>query len=191
VDKVPCRDLVGLRIRNNKNVQDKVVGISLRRRDQLKSDVMWSVLWKVIQNNAMFVLTDCLEVHLDHVRMPAGNGGVKTKGRSLDVLSAIKRTLCFAHALKIAMARANNDQKYKLYRNSRCFEKPVEDLLKAFVVDLFKGGGFEELQQFQQYFRITKLLFDGLHPDRVMFSGNSLSDTKLYLFLIGTLGIIT
>jgi hypothetical protein len=51
-----------------------VVGISLRRRDQLKADVVWSVLGKVIQNNARFALTDCLEVHLDHVRMPAGNG---------------------------------------------------------------------------------------------------------------------
>jgi hypothetical protein len=35
VDKVPDRDLVGLRIRNTENLQDKVVGISLRRRDQL------------------------------------------------------------------------------------------------------------------------------------------------------------
>jgi hypothetical protein len=28
VDKVPARDLVGLKIRNTENVQDKVVGIS-------------------------------------------------------------------------------------------------------------------------------------------------------------------
>jgi hypothetical protein len=34
------RDLVGLRIRNTENVQDKVVCISLRRRDQLKPDVV-------------------------------------------------------------------------------------------------------------------------------------------------------
>jgi len=52
IDKVPDRDLVGLRIRNTENVQDKVVGISLRRRDQLKGDVVWSVLGKVIQSNA-------------------------------------------------------------------------------------------------------------------------------------------
>jgi len=92
VDKVPDRDLVGLRIRNTENVQDKVVGISLRRRDQLKADVVWSVLGKVIQTNARFPLTDRLEVHLDHVRMPAGNGknADKTKGLSLDLLSTIK-----------------------------------------------------------------------------------------------------
>jgi hypothetical protein len=77
---------VGLRIRNTENVQDKVVGISLRPRDQLKYDV-WSILGKVIQSNARFALTDRPEVHLDHVRMPAGNGREKTKGRSLDLTS--------------------------------------------------------------------------------------------------------
>ena len=61
VDKVPDRDLVGLRIRNTENVQDKVAGISLRRRDQLKPDVVWAVLGKVIQSNARFGLSDRLK----------------------------------------------------------------------------------------------------------------------------------
>jgi hypothetical protein len=74
VDQVPDRDTVGLTIRNTENVKDKVVGISLRRRDQLKPDVVWDVLGKVIQSNARFGLTDRLEVRLEHVRMPAGNG---------------------------------------------------------------------------------------------------------------------
>jgi len=80
---VPDRDLVRLRIRNTENVQDKLVGISFLRRDQFKGDVVWSVLGKVIHSNASFALTDRLEVHLDHVRMPAGNGKLaeKTKGR--------------------------------------------------------------------------------------------------------------
>jgi hypothetical protein len=85
--------MVCLSIRNTENLQDKVVGISLRRRDQLKPDVVWSVVGKIIQSNARFVLNDRLEVHLDHVRMPAGNGREKTKGRSIDVLSAIKRSI--------------------------------------------------------------------------------------------------
>jgi hypothetical protein len=98
VDKVPDRDVVGLRIRNIENVRDKVVGISLRRRDQFKADVVWSVLGKVIQSNARFALTDSLEVHLDHVRMPAGNDREKTKGRSLDVMSAIKKSFVVVKA---------------------------------------------------------------------------------------------
>jgi hypothetical protein len=110
VDEVSDRNLVGLRIRNTESVQDKVLGISLRRRDQLKPDVVCEVLGKVIQSNDRFGLTVRLEVHLDHVRMPAGNGkGVKTKGRPLDILSAIKKSivvveaafLCLAHALVI------------------------------------------------------------------------------------------
>jgi hypothetical protein len=65
-------------------VQDKLVGISLLRRDQLKADVVWSVLGKVIQSNARFALTDHLEVHINNVRMPAGNDREKTNGRSLN-----------------------------------------------------------------------------------------------------------
>jgi hypothetical protein len=71
---VPNRDLVGLGIYNTENVEDKVVGISLCRRDQLKPDVVWSVLGKVIRSNARFALRDRLVVHLDHVRMPVVNG---------------------------------------------------------------------------------------------------------------------
>lgn len=46
-----------------------------------------------VQSNVRFVLSDSLEVLLDHVRMPAGNGSEKTKRRFLDIMSAIKRVL--------------------------------------------------------------------------------------------------
>jgi len=94
VDEVNDRDLVRLRIRNTENVQDKVVGISFRRRDQLKPDLVREIISKAIQSNAKFGLTDRLGVDLDHVRMAAGNGRMaeKTKGRFLDV-SAIKKSI--------------------------------------------------------------------------------------------------
>jgi hypothetical protein len=122
---VPDRDLAGLRVRNTENVQDKVVGISLRRRDHFKPDVVWDVLGKVIQSNARFALTDRFEVHLDHVRMPVGNGREKTKGQTLNVLRAIKRSiivlksafLCLAYALTIAMAGVNGDPQYRSCRD--------------------------------------------------------------------------
>jgi len=104
-------------------------------------------------------LRNFYRMHLDHVRMPAGNGRVKTKGRSLGVMSAIKRSIvvvkvtlfCLAHALIIAMARVNGDSKYASYRHSRSLKKPVEDLLEASGVDLTNGTGLEELRQFQEY----------------------------------------
>jgi hypothetical protein len=123
------RDLVVLRIRNTENLQDKAVAISLSRGDQLKPDVVCSVLGKVIQCNARFPLSDRLEVHLDHVRMPVGIGTEKTKGMSLSVLSAIKKSifvmkaaLCLAHALIIAMARVNSDPNYKSYRDGKALK---------------------------------------------------------------------
>jgi len=58
LEEMPGRDLVVLRINNNENVQDKVVGIILRLRDQLKPDVVWDVLAKVIQSNVRLWLTD-------------------------------------------------------------------------------------------------------------------------------------
>ena len=151
---MPGRDWVGLRICNTQNVQVNVVCISLRRRDQFKPDVVLDVLGKVIQSNVRFGLTDRLEVHLDHIGMPAGNGREKTKGRSLDVLNVIKRSivvvraafLCLAHALIIALARVNGDSKYVSYRKGYQLDKRVEDLLKATSVDLSNGGGLEELQ---------------------------------------------
>ena len=57
-----------------------MAGISLRRRDQCGL----GVLGKVVQSNARFGFTHRLEVQLDHVTMPAGNGKMaeKTKARS-------------------------------------------------------------------------------------------------------------
>jgi len=87
------------------------------------------VLGKVVPSNARFGLSDRLEVHLDYVRVPVGKGKTteKTKGRSLDFLSAIKKSivkvkaryLCLAHALIISMARVKGDPKYKSYGDGK------------------------------------------------------------------------
>ena len=161
LDDVPGRDLLDLRIRNTENLQDKLVGISLRRRDQLKPDVVWGILAKVIQSNARFALSDRLEVHLDHVRMPAGKGRMaeKTKGGSFDVMSAIKKSIvrvkaavnCLAYALLIAMTRINGDPKYKSYNKVYELNKPVEELLDFSCVDLSNGRGFHELRLVQEH----------------------------------------
>ena len=183
---------MGLRIRNTENVQEKVVGINFRRRDQLKPDVVWGVLRKVVQSNARFALTDRLEVHLDHVRMSAGNGKMaeKTKRSFVDVISTIKKSIvfvkaafyCLARALVIAIASLNEDPKYKSYRNGRGMTQPVETLLNSSGIKLCNAGGFKKLQKFQEYLSDNKIfVYDGLSPDMVMFSGNSASSKKLYL----------
>jgi hypothetical protein len=190
VNEIPGRDLVGMRIRNIENVCDKVVCISFRPCDQFSYNLVWEALGKVVQSNAVFGLTDRLEVCFDHVRMPLGKGRVRTKGRSLDVMGAVKRSivvvrgtsLCLAHALVIAMAQANGDPEYKAYRNGNRLEKPVKELLRSSGVDLSQGGGIEELRQFQEFLSGFKIVvYDGLSPERVIFTGNSISEKKLSL----------
>ena len=90
------------------------------------------------------------------------------------------------------MARVNSDPTYKSYRNRYGLNKPVEELLKASGVDLSNGGGLEELQQFQDYISDYEIVvFDGLSPDRLIFSGNSHSAKNCTSFMIRTMGTTT
>ena len=159
-----------------------MIGFSLRPCDQLKPDVVWDVFGKVIQSNARLGLTDRLEVHLDHVRMPADNGKEKTKRRSLYVLSVIKKCIVLvkaaflhvAHALIIVMARVNGDPKYQSYRYEYLLDVPADELLMVEGVDSSNGGGFEDLQQFHDYISDYKIIvYDVLSPTRFIFTGNS------------------
>jgi len=130
--------------------------------------VVWGVLGKVVQSNARFGLCNRHEEHLDHGRMPVGNGKTaeKTKVSFLGVLSAMKKSiikvkagfLCLAHDLIIAMARVNWDRKYKSYRVGKSLIQPVQGILSASGVDLNRGGALRNLNRFKIIFQTTKLL---------------------------------
>ena len=85
--------MMGITIRNEVNLQDKAIGISFRRRDQLSAEVIWSVFSKVPKPNARFNALDRLIVVIQSVRMPVGFGKtvVKPKGRPLSVIAHVKR----------------------------------------------------------------------------------------------------
>jgi hypothetical protein len=74
-------DMVGLSITNEENVQDKAIGLSFRRKDQLTTDVIWNVFQKVTQSNSRFNALDKLIVNVHAVKMPVGfgKGGIKSK----------------------------------------------------------------------------------------------------------------
>jgi len=73
-----CDDstMVGVTITNEENVQDKAIGITFRRKDQITSEVIWSVLGKVAQSNARFNALDKLIMTVHYVKLPLGNGGI-------------------------------------------------------------------------------------------------------------------
>ena len=103
--------MVGFTIRNEVNVQDKVIGICFKRKDQLSEDVIWSVFEKVAQSNARFNALDELVIVVYSVKMPVAHGRVKTKGRLFAVMAHLERSIievkdeqnCLAHALIIAI----------------------------------------------------------------------------------------
>ena len=63
-------DMFGLTIRNEVNVQDKLICFSFRREDQISKVVIWSVFEKVIQSNARFNALDRLVAVVHSVAMP-------------------------------------------------------------------------------------------------------------------------
>jgi len=145
-------DMVGVSIRNEVNVQDKPIGISFRRKDQLSEEVIWSIFEKVVQSNARFDALDRLVVVIHSVRMPVGFGrtALRTQGRPLANMAHLKRSIievkadnnCLAHALIIAIARMNKDPNYQSYRKG-CKKKirpVVASLLETTGIDLTNGS---------------------------------------------------
>jgi len=115
-------DIVGFTISNEVNVQDKPIGISFRRKDQLIEEVIWSMFEKIAQSNTRFNAMDRLVVVVHSVRTSVGFGRttLRTKGRQLANMAHLKRSIievkvennCLAHALIIAIARMNKDPNY-------------------------------------------------------------------------------
>jgi hypothetical protein len=136
--------MVGITISNEDNVQDKAIGISFRRKDQITPDVIWSVFGKVAQSNARFNALDKLVLTVHYVKMPIGNGGgITTKGRPLDTMIHLKTSIvkvkaennCLAHALVIAVARLTNDPNYKAYIQGYKIRPVVDHLLATTGID--------------------------------------------------------
>jgi hypothetical protein len=132
-------DMVGITITNEVNVSDKATGISFRRKYQITSEVIWSVLGKVAQSNARFNALDKLIMTVHSVKMPVGNGkGITTKGRPLETMVHLKRSIVqvkaesnsLAHVLVIAKAKVDGDDKnYQSYRRGNKIRPVVDRLL--------------------------------------------------------------
>ena len=84
-------DMDGITIQNRENQNDKHIGVSFRRKDQLAADVILSLVQKVSQSNARFNALDKLIMTVHSVRMPVGIGrGMKSRGRPLSVMAHLK-----------------------------------------------------------------------------------------------------
>jgi len=186
-------DMVGLTIQNQVNLNDKHIGISFRRKDQLSGEVIWSVFEKVSQTNARFNALDTLVVTVHSVKMPVvyGKHAIKSMGRPLSVMAHLKSSTlevkaeeyCLAHALILAIVREDNEENYTAYRKGRKIRPVVQALLQQTCIDLTRGGGIPELIRFQEHFRGYKIVvFQGLGCYEIMYERHV--DTSKHLNLL-------
>jgi hypothetical protein len=189
--------MVGITISNEENVQDKLIGISFRRRDQLTPDVIWSVFGKVAQCNARFNALDKLVLNIHYVKMPIGTGGgvggIDAKGRPLANMAHLKRSIvevkaennCLAHAIVIAIAKLTNDPNYVAYRRGFKIRPVVDNLLAMTGIDLTNGGGIPELIKFQEHFKEYRIVvFGGLNCKDLVFDGQVESEKRIYFTMM-------
>jgi hypothetical protein len=96
--------VVEITISNEENLQDKAIGISFRRKDQITLDVIWSVFGKVVQSNARFNALDKLVLTVHYVKMPIGNGrvGITAKGKPLETMVQFRDSLFVKVVTKVA-----------------------------------------------------------------------------------------
>ena len=79
--------MVGITVQNQVNQNDKPIGISFRRKDQLCADVIWSVFEKVSQSNALDTLV--VTVH-SAMMLVEFDYGINTKVIPLSLMVHLK-----------------------------------------------------------------------------------------------------
>jgi hypothetical protein len=182
--------MVGITISNEENIQDKAIGISFRKRDQLTPDVIWSVFGKVAQSNARFQALDKLVLNIHYVKIPTGNGGdgIVAKGRSLANMAHLKRSIIevnsennyVAHELVITIAKLTNDPNYVAYLRGFKIRPIVDNLLATTGIDF--TNGIPELIKHQEHFKEYRILvFGGLNCKDLVFDGQVESEKRINL----------
>ena len=152
--------------------------------EQLTSERVYSELERVIQSNQDFRLNDTVTIDINHVKTPQGSG--RSKRTILDIRDYLKDKhsivrinnkddLCLARALVVAIARIENDSKYKYIKDSR---RPLQrerafDLHEAANVPLGPCG-LNEVALFQQYLTNYQIMVvSGDHDNSIIYPSQS------------------
>ncbi|KAG8233073.1 hypothetical protein J437_LFUL013073 [Ladona fulva] len=179
-------DQMGMSIRNDGS-PDKEIAISFRRSDQLKPEVISTVISKVVQSNDAFLTSAPLTISLHHIAMPVGRGGGRfTRPNMLSFSDFCRRkrsiicinnsdNLCLARSIVVAMSLHSDDDstKKRVQRDSGLVQTSrAQALCAKYDVDLTNGGGVEEIKQFQRGLNGWKItVFTDRKGREVLFEG--------------------
>ena len=89
---------------------------------------------------------------------------------------------CLAHALLIGIARINKDAKYESYRKGFKIRPAVQNLLEVTGINLDRGGGIRELEQFQEHFKEYRIVvYADLNINAIYYDGHVESEKRINL----------
>ena len=148
--------------------------------EELTTERFFSQIERVIQSNQEFRLNDTVIIDINHVKTPEGSG--KSKRTIFNIRDHLKEKrsvvcinntddLCLARALAVAIARIENDPKYKQIRDSG---KPLQrekafDLHEAANVPLGPCG-IDEVKLFQNYLvNYQIIVVPGAHNNSIIY----------------------
>jgi len=104
------------------NQQERPIGLSFRRRNQISREALCIMFAKVRQSNDRYQALDTLTFHVHSFKMPVGFGKAEKRGKPVSVMAHLKRSMvevnaeenCLAHALLIALGKVTNGPNYKV-----------------------------------------------------------------------------
>ena len=150
--------------------------------DDLTTERVFLQIERVIQSNQEFRLNDTVTIDINHVETPEGRGKSKRKRTIFNIRDHLKEKksiicinnkddFCLARALAVAIARIDNDPKYKQISNPR---RPLQrekalDLHEAANVPLGPCG-IDEVKLFQNYLTNYQIIVvSGTHNNSIIY----------------------
>lgn len=202
---IQVHDRVGMSFNNNSCVKSSF-HISFRRFDQYSADFIFSQLNSVLQSNERFLISDNLNINVDHIQMPIGYGRTyRMAGTSFTQfvedhpktifnphLDPQHKSMCLAVAIVLGEAFADGVISQNRF-NFLTYKQNYNELIaEAYLlchyadVDLSNGGGLDEIKKFQDYlhpaYDIT--VYDCARGRSTLFrNGNTNAVKKIRLLL--------
>ena len=176
---------------------DTPISLPFMAAEQLTTERVFSQIERVIQSNRDFRLNDTVTIDIIHVEAPQGSG--RSKRTTLNIREYLhkkgsvitiknKDNLCLARALVVAVARIENDPKYKTLVDSRWTAQQMKamELHRAANVP-FGPCGLAEVKMFQKYLTNYEInIVSGNHNDSIIYPpepSTSNDVTHIYLYL--------